>query len=325
MKLQSAIGCASALARSRFGARIPLVVSWRLLNRCNLRCQYCYIPLVRTDEMTTAEVISTLDGLSRAGTRYLNYTGGEALLRDDIGEILAHTAALGFIHSVNTNGTLVPRKLDALRKVSTLTLSLDGTEAVHDATRGNGSHRQVMVALETAQAAGIKVALTAVLSSRSLDSVDWLLAMAARYGVGITFQPARLERLGSDLPDPITPDPLSYRRVMRRLIEEKENGNPWIMTSVTGLRHLATFPAPTAIPCQAGRLYFRIQANGDFLACTDTDQPATVANVLRDGIEGAIARTAPDGCQECWGASRVEFNYAASFEWEAIVNILRVR
>ena len=324
MKLGQAIGCAGAVARAGMGRRVPLVVSFRLLNRCNLRCQYCYIPLVRTDEMTTAEVISTLDGLKRAGTVYLNYTGGEPLLREDIGEILAHTADLGFIHSLNTNGTFVPEKIDLLRRVSTLTLSLDGDEAVHDAARGRGSHRQVMEALRTARAHGIKVALTAVLSARNLGAVDWLLETAARHDVQITFQPARLERLGSQLPDPITPPADEYRRIMERLIEEKRR-NPHLISSRTALEHLAAFPDTHAIPCQAGKLYFRIQANGDVLACTDVERPREVFNVRTHGLEEALARTAGTGCEQCWGASRVEFNYAASLRWEPIANILRTR
>ena len=325
MKLGQAVGCARAVAFARIGRRTPLVVSFRLLNRCNLRCQYCYIPLVQTEELTTAEVLATLDGLKKAGTVYLNYTGGEPLLRDDIGEILARTADLGFIHSLNTNGTFVSQKIGLLRRVSTLTLSLDGDEAVHDAARGRGSHRQVMEALEVARAYGIKVALTAVLSAKNLDAVDWLLETAACYDAYITFQPARLERLGSQLPDPITPPADAYRRVMQRLIEEKKRHNKHLITSLTGLEHLASFPDSHAIPCQAGKLYFRIQANGDVLACTDVERPKEVFNIRTHGLEEALARTLGTGCEECWGASRVEFNYAAALRSEPITNILRTR
>ncbi len=324
MKLSQAVGCARAMGRAALGRSVPLVVSFRLLNRCNLRCKYCYIPLVQTEELTTDEVLATLDGLKRAGTQYLNYTGGEPLLRDDIGAILAHTADLGFIHSLNTNGAYVPEKIELLRRVSTLTLSLDGDEPVHDAARGKGTHRQVMTALETARGQGIKVALTAVLSAKNLGAVDWLLATAERYQTQITFQPARLERLGSLLPDPITPPADEYRRVMQRIIAAKRD-NPRILNSLTGLEHLATFPAAQSIPCQAGKLYFRIQANGDVLACTDIERPAEVFNIRTHGLEAALAQTPRTGCGECWGASRVDFNYAAALRLEPIANIVRTR
>lgn len=325
MQLKRALGCASALVQSRLGRRIPLIVSWRLVHRCNLRCQYCDIPNVPTGELDTNQVLTVLDDLARAGTTYLNFTGGEVLLREDLGTILRHTADLGITHSVNTNGALVPRRMEALRRVSVLTLSLDGEEDVHDAARGAGTHRQVMAALQAARAAGLKVVFTTVLSSRNLASVPWLLAIAAREQVGITFQPARLEKLGSGLSDPITPDPTAYQEAIGQLLQAKRRGNRWILSSETTLEHLASFPAPRSIPCQAGRLYFRIEANGDLLACTDTRRPEVLANVVRDGLEKALAQTQGGGCSECWGASRVEFNLAAGFRPEPILNIVRTR
>jgi MoaA/NifB/PqqE/SkfB family radical SAM enzyme len=152
--------------------------------------------------------------------------------------------------------------------------------------------------------------------------VAWLLDAAARYRVKITFQPARLESFGSNLPDPITPAVDEYRSVMRRLVEEKRRGNPWITTSATGLEHLASFPQSRALPCQAGKLYFRIQPNGDVLACTDVERPARVFNIRTHGLAQAIAAAVGPGCGECWGASRVDFNYAAALHWDPVANIV---
>ena len=108
---------------------------------CNLRCKYCYIPLKQTEELSTEEILRILDELKAAGTQYLNFTGGEVLLREDIDAILTRTAALEFSHSINSNGTYVPEKIGLFRKGATLTLSLDGDESSHDAARGRGTHR----------------------------------------------------------------------------------------------------------------------------------------------------------------------------------------
>ncbi len=326
MKLQRAIRSARAILGSTLAGRpTPLIVSWRLVNRCNLRCLYCQIPERPTEELTTDEVLETLRGLRALGTQHLNFTGGEALLRKDIDRILACAADLGFLHSLNSNGALVPDKIDALRRLSMLSLSLDGAEQAHDAARGRGSHRQVMRAMETAQAAGIPVSLAVTLSSHNLAEVSGLLDLAAHYRVRISFQPATLQQLGSTHDNPITPQVEAYRAVTARLIALKRSGNPWIVSSRTTLEHLALFPDPRAIPCQAGRLYFRIEANGDVLACTDTARPEAVANVRRDGLIRALELTRPAGCNSCWGSARVEFNHAAALRIEPIVNILRTR
>lgn len=325
MRLRQALGCAAAVLRAGLGRRLPLVISWRLLNRCNLRCRYCDVPIVRTEELKTSEVLAILDELKAAGTQYLQFTGGEVLLRDDIDAIFGRAADLGIAHSVNSNGGFVPEKISLFRRGAMLTLSLDGDEPVHDAARSPGSHRQVMAALEAASAEKVTVALTAVLSSENLKAIDWLLATAARYRAKISFQPARLSRLNSSLPNPITPPPAEYRRVMARLIEEKLRGNPWLMTSMTALRHLAAFPEARPIPCQAGKLFFRIEANGDLLACADIPRPDVVYNIRRHGLAEALARTARGGCHECWASSHVDFNFACALSIDAVANVIRSR
>ncbi|MBI4051086.1 MAG: radical SAM protein [Elusimicrobia bacterium] len=311
------------MVRAGLGQRLPLVVSWRLLNRCNLRCDYCHIPMVPTEELRTPEILAVIDDLKAAGARYLHFTGGEVLLRNDIDVILGRAADLGVDHSVNSNGSFVPEKIALFRRGTRLNLSLDGDESVHDAARGPGTHRQVMAALEAAFTEKVKVALTAVLSSKNLQAIDWLFETAARYRAKISFQPARLERLGSSLPDPITPPPWEYRRVMERLIEEKRRGNPWLMNSITGLRHLAAFPKPRPIPCQAGKLYFRIEANGDLLACPNVPRPVTVYNIRQHGLAKALALTTCTGCHQCWCAGQVDFNYAAALDVGAVANMIR--
>ena len=325
MQLTRMLGCAKALVQAHLGGRTPLVVSWRLLNRCNLRCRYCHLPLVPTDELTTDQILSTVDALAAAGTAFLNFTGGEILLRDDIGVIIERSASRGLATSVNTNGTLVPGKIDALRCLSHLTLSLDGDEEAHDAARGRGSHRQVMEAMHVVRMAGIDLSFTAVLSSCNLASVPWLLATAAREQVPINFQPARVEKLGASLPDPVTPPPPGYREAVALLIREKEKGNRWIQNSITGLRHLSAFPAPTPIPCYAGRVHVNIEPNGDLLHCSDTRRPAVIYNVVRDGLGKAMAGMHLGGCEECWCSGLVELNLATALRPDPILNIVRTR
>jgi MoaA/NifB/PqqE/SkfB family radical SAM enzyme len=325
MQLRQAIGCAGALVKAHAGGRTPLVVSWRLLYRCNLRCKYCHLPLIPTDELTTAQVLSTLDGLARMGTTFVNFTGGEVLLRDDIDVIVARSTGLGIATSLNTNGALVPEKLDALRSLAHLTLSLDGDEAQHDAARGKGTHRQVMEAVRVARAAGIDVTFTTVLSSVNLGAVPWLLAIAAEKQVPINFQPARLEKLGAALPDPITPPPAGYREAIALLVRAKEAGNRWIQNSLTGLHHLSRFPAPQTIPCYAGKVHVNIEPNGDLLHCSDTGRPSVVYNVVRDGLTKAMAGMHLGGCEECWCSGLVDLNFATALRMEPILNIVRTR
>jgi MoaA/NifB/PqqE/SkfB family radical SAM enzyme len=325
MRLGRAFACGSALLEARAGLRVPFVLSWRLNFRCNLRCQYCHIPLTPTEELSAGEILTALRGFRRAGTHLVNFTGGEVLLRDDIGEIIDGAADLGISATLNTNGLLLPKRIDAIRRASGVTLSLDGEEEVHDSVRGRGTQAQVLAAIRTARGAGLRVAVTAVLSSHNLDSVPWLLAWTARERVPVTFQPARLEKLGSDLPDPVTPPLAAYRKAMALVLRAKRAGNPWIINSLDGLEHLDAFPARQDIGCYAGKVFFSVEPNGDLLACHDLRKPEVIYNVVRDGVERALAMTSPGGCEECWCPSLVELNLAGRLRPGVILNMVRQR
>ena len=77
--------------------RIPLSVHLGLTNRCNNRCRYCdFYKRPREDEWTTEALFKVLEEMKRAGTRRVQFTGGEPMLRSDLGEVLAKARSLGF-------------------------------------------------------------------------------------------------------------------------------------------------------------------------------------------------------------------------------------
>ncbi|ETK38071.1 GTP 3',8-cyclase MoaA [Microbispora sp. ATCC PTA-5024] len=71
-----------------------------LTDRCNLRCSYCMPPegldwLPKPELLTADEVVRLVTiGVERLGITEVRYTGGEPLLRRDLVEIVAATAAL---------------------------------------------------------------------------------------------------------------------------------------------------------------------------------------------------------------------------------------
>ncbi|MBP2703623.1 GTP 3',8-cyclase MoaA [Microbispora sp. RL4-1S] len=71
-----------------------------LTDRCNLRCSYCMPPeglswLPKPELLTAEEIIRLVRiGVERLGVREVRYTGGEPLLRRELVEIVAATAAL---------------------------------------------------------------------------------------------------------------------------------------------------------------------------------------------------------------------------------------
>jgi radical SAM protein with 4Fe4S-binding SPASM domain len=97
--------------------RLPLFAIIELTERCNLRCQHCYIhepardQAVRSRELTTAQWFRIFDELAEAGCLWMTWTGGEILLRPDFTELYRYAKAKGFLIVLFTNGTLLDLEL----------------------------------------------------------------------------------------------------------------------------------------------------------------------------------------------------------------------
>jgi MoaA/NifB/PqqE/SkfB family radical SAM enzyme len=130
----------------------PFFVVLELTYRCNLKCPHCY-ELFRpadknmknkTMELKPAEIQSIVEQLPRFTLITVN--GGEIFLRSDLREILSIILAKHRCH-LYTNGTgITPEMARDLvdMGVTSMGVSVDGPEAVHDSMRGRGSFAQTI-------------------------------------------------------------------------------------------------------------------------------------------------------------------------------------
>jgi len=103
-----------------------------LIEKCNLRCTYCMpaegIALSPKKELMTAdEVFAIAKTFVGYGVDKIRLTGGEPLLRKDFPEIIEKLSALNTEISITTNGILIDKHIDVLKKfkVTKINLSLD--------------------------------------------------------------------------------------------------------------------------------------------------------------------------------------------------------
>jgi len=134
---------------------IPLSVAWELTLSCNMRCMHCGSSAgdTRTKELTTNEALNLCSQLQELRAKYINLTGGEALLRKDWYAISKEIKDRGMQVSVLSNGLLLNQKSIAqLRSVGVyaIAISLDGgTPQTHDMIRGvPGSFQKCFNALD---------------------------------------------------------------------------------------------------------------------------------------------------------------------------------
>ncbi|MDD2710362.1 MAG: radical SAM protein [Verrucomicrobiae bacterium] len=127
--------------------------------RCNFRCKYCYGDYAnrRQELIATEEALKLLDELADWGMQYLQLSGGEPLMFPGVEQLVDRACARGICLGISTNGSLIPAKINVVKKLQTVCISLDGDEATHDANRGKGTYRQAMTGLEAARQAGVRV------------------------------------------------------------------------------------------------------------------------------------------------------------------------
>ncbi|MCX5751847.1 MAG: radical SAM protein [Candidatus Saganbacteria bacterium] len=92
--------------------RHPHSIMFELTYKCNFCCPHCYLPggHQAKKELSTKQVFSILDQLRQMGVYHIGFTGGEALLRKDIFEILGYASCSGFRVGLLTNGYLIDEK-----------------------------------------------------------------------------------------------------------------------------------------------------------------------------------------------------------------------
>jgi radical SAM protein with 4Fe4S-binding SPASM domain len=120
----------------------PRLVAWEITKRCNLACSHCRASATAdapSGELTTAEGIKLLRGLTTVGSPLVILTGGEPLMREDVFELARAGADLGLSVALATNGSLVTDEVAekiAKSRITRCAISIDGvTSETHDRIR----------------------------------------------------------------------------------------------------------------------------------------------------------------------------------------------
>lgn len=291
------------------GVDRPAVVLAALTHRCNLRCRYCGVWHDPGPEMDTATWASLLGEARRAGTVSVSFCGGEPLLRADLGDLVRRAARLGLRTSLTTNGWFVTERGDDLGPLDALTISLDGPEEVHDASRGPGSHRRALAAISWARSQGKAVYTATVLSGASLQAAEWVCRTARDLGFLPFFQPATPYVFSGDEPGDWAPGPSELRGAGERLEALRAKGLP-VGNSAEYLRALRDgVPPGRTRPCMAGRRFLTVLPDGRLVPCHIT----ATADALRyspGGFARALASMPRPHCEGCMIAPYVEYDTA---------------
>ena len=148
-----------------------MLLGFALTEHCNLRCPHCIRDDVTTVRSLDAALVeSVLDqALALYGSVTASFTGGEPLLHPEFHRIVAACTARGIPYRFVSNGWHVKRLMPLFDRhpPEAARLSLSGaTEQIHDAERGRGSFRRVLLAVALFTSRRIPAALSIVIDRR---------------------------------------------------------------------------------------------------------------------------------------------------------------
>lgn len=171
----------------------PLVANYYLTYRCNARCHFCDIWALDPGKEADFDTIEhNLKDLKRLGVKYVDFTGGEPLLRTDVGRIYQTAKQLGFYTSMTTNTILYSQKAHEVKGlVDFLNFSLDGPDAeTHDQSRGVKIFDNLVKSVKLALELGEYPVLNHTVTAQNYERIHEVAELGLRLGVRVWLNPA---------------------------------------------------------------------------------------------------------------------------------------
>jgi MoaA/NifB/PqqE/SkfB family radical SAM enzyme len=243
-------------------------------------------------------------------------TGGEALLRRDLETIVAglRRECPSMYIGLVTNGWLltVERGLALWRSgPDQLTVSLDFLDERHDAARGlPGLTKRILAVVPALVARGLdNVVVQTVIRADNLDAVPDVIAWASAHHVKVSLSAYTSAKNGNASYRVRTDREADLRRLVDRLLEQREGQSP-IVSSSWYLRRLPEYFRCGGIAgCPSGRKFVTVSPAGELQRCSEMP-------VECHYTQWTPRRFKPTTCARCWVSCRGESQ--APLDWQRV-------
>ncbi|MBD3263131.1 radical SAM protein [Candidatus Woesearchaeota archaeon] len=182
------------------------ILQWHLTNRCDFRCNHCYIPNEKKkaeEELTFEQITPTIDELSDLVSRWgvrgkIHYTGGNPLLRQDIFDIINYTIDKNIEFGILGNPTASIDELRQLKKlgITKYQISLDGFKENHDYIRGQRAFDKAINFLKVLKENDIFPDVMSTVTKRNINEIPELAKYLYENKLVKRFDFARLVPIG---------------------------------------------------------------------------------------------------------------------------------
>ncbi|KPK68373.1 hypothetical protein AMJ87_12015, partial [candidate division WOR_3 bacterium SM23_60] len=293
----------------------PVLSELAVTYRCNIRCNFCYVGDRQYGELSTSDAKKILYKIvHEAQVPSVSFTGGEPMLRKDIGELVAYASGIGMWTNLITNGVLLTshnvRQLKSAG-LSSAQVSIEGPNAsVHDGITGvPGSFEKTLKGISLLKDASIPVHTNTTVSQDNCVHLEEIVSLVSRLG---------LKRLSMNLLIPCGTAHnkqelwVSYSEIGEYVINLKKHAEE------RGVTFLWYSPVPMCLfnpmahglgnkSCAAITGLLSIDPLGHIIPCSSWRMP--VGSLLRERFKDIWQSTmlmyfknieyAPDACHEC--------------------------
>lgn len=304
---------ASRIAISALTPNRPHHAQWMITRKCNYRCRGCNVWKEQDQrELPTEEIKRGLNTLKDLGIVEIVLSGGDPLLREDAAEIIEHASNL-FITTVYDNGSMATKKMEALRNVDFVAISIDSLdEAKNDYIKAvPGAWKKAMEAVETLHNEGISVAVTPTISQLNLYEIVAITNYFTQKGIPVWYclysfdrsqDVDQLFRIGKASDELIIRDKQAMVKLCDSLIEMKKKNNKILMTTklIKALRNLFLENKRTW-NCRALQNFFVIDHLGRVAGCHNHNFAASVFDLPKiwNSQKFNLLRKTYSECTQC--------------------------
>jgi MoaA/NifB/PqqE/SkfB family radical SAM enzyme len=263
-------------------------------------------------ELSTAEIKRGIDILREMGVVEVVLSGGNPLLRDDIGEIIEYASRF-FITTVYDNGSMAVKKMEELRKADLVAISIDSLDPKkNDYVRGvKGAWHDAMKAVKKLHDEGLAVSVSPTISQfnlhEMLDFTDYFLSKSVPiwyclYSYDGCEREDQLFKIGKKSDEFAIVDEQEMANLCDSLMEiKKKNSNIFMTNRILEAIKSMYLTGKRTWKCRALQNFFVIDHLGRVAGCHVHDPTSTIFDLPKvwNNREFDTLRKTYRNCNQC--------------------------
>ena len=286
--------------------KVPLSAAFEISPECNMNCKMCYVKMT-SEEMkkvgrkrTVDEWLDIAKQAQELGLLHILLTGGEPFLQKDFKELYLKLKQMGFVVSINSNGTMINEKIvnwlsQSPPDVMNITLYGASNDTYKRLCNNPKGLDQVKNAVNLLRSNNINVKLNASITPYNIDDLDEMFEVAKELDVTLNptaymFPPSRRDeslfednfRLDAEKAGKCTAY-MEYKKLGKEKFKQKVE---YIM-NVLKKNNKTENKEDLDISCRAGRSTAWITWDGKMMSCGVMENENLISYPFDIGFETA--------------------------------------